>query len=210
VAARDVDINVRVRALQIVTAIDKTGLLEDEEIAERAKVPKLLFDSDVRVRRAVGGFIEGMWAERVEALQTEWKGAVGNKKKRAKGIDDEKMEGYLARKALAELLVETTALLDGLNENGHDDEASGSNAPAKSGLGTLSRALATVEALQPHIDVLGDWEALGEYLLLDHSSNGEDAWLLDEAEESLMLQVFIACVKAQVCWPLRIAGDRAN
>lgn len=197
-ALRDVDISVRVRALDVIALIDKTGILQDEEETEREQVARLVFDNEPRVRKAIGGFFKGLWDERVEKLNSDWKGAVGAKKKRSKGIHEEDMAKYLGWKALASLLVETGKAIDEPEENG---ETAASSSHAKEATTPsvkilTNRAVAAVEALSGGMDILQDWEGLAEYLLLDHSTNEADGWLLSEEEEGFMTHLLVACVKA--------------
>ena len=190
-ALRDVDINVRVHALGVITEIDKTGILQDEEGEQREYVVRLVFDHEPRVRKAVGGFVRGIWQQRVEDLQSQLSGARGNKKKRAAGGDDAEMTKRSGYKALAGLLIETARSLEKPND---DPESSKRAGVVSSAAQAKTRATAAVGALWDSFDELQEWEGLIEYLLLDHS-DAEDMWSLDEEEESLLLQVLVACIK---------------
>lgn len=202
-ALRDIDVGVRVRALQTITLIDATGFLEDEDIAEREQVSKLLFDSDPKVRRAVGGFVANIWKERAEKLRSDARGAMGSRKKRvADAGGQDKVDEYLGCKALIGLIVETSAKLDAATERERGERERGEEAGVSAGSelvvaatsteGAMTRAMAVVESLD--VQPLQDWTELAEYLLLDHSGHGEDAWLLDEEEEEFGLQIMCACV----------------
>jgi hypothetical protein len=207
-ALRDVDLSVRVNAIHVIAEIDKTGILADDDEEQRLKVARLVFDAEPRVRKAAGGFLRGLWEERAEKVKADWEGARGNKKKRGAKIDEETMAGHLEWKALASLLVETSTALDKPSE----DPAAGPSRPnvllAPQGQVITTRASAAFESLAPEIEKVQDWEGLVDYLLLDHSTADQDAWLLDEDEENFMIQLLIACINHedkvswQHPWPL--------
>jgi cohesin complex subunit SA-1/2 len=178
-ALRDVDLSVRIACIEVITLISGTGLLDDEGVEYRPKVARLMFDAEIKVRKAVGEFVRSLWEERVKELEANWSGAAVKAKKRAEkaGVADqmEKMPGW---KALGEILCEVSESL----EAGEESKASG-------------RAEAAVEALWKESGELQKWEDLADYLLLDHSGFETDKWLLAEGEEDFLIQVLIACVK---------------
>lgn len=195
-ATRDVDLSVRVVALQVITLIDRTGILQDEEDEERDKVAKLVFDQEPRIRKAAGAFILGLWEERKEGLKAVWSGLRANKKKRAANITEDEMSNYLDWKSLAAVLLYTSKSLD-------DDSSEQPSAlkpalfiPSLSNT-QMTRATAAVESIGAEHELWKDWESLVDYLLVDHSTNEEDMWLLREDEETFMLQVLLACIKRE-------------
>lgn len=194
-ALRDVDLSIRVTAIEVITLIDKTGILQDEDETQREKVARLVFDQEPRVRRAVGKFILNLWEEKKETTRTQWSDLRANKKKRAAKVSEDDMAARLDWKALAGLLVETSNSLDQPNEVGTSRHMA--LAPATT-TGSMTRAVAVVESICAAEYELGkDWEALVDYLLLDHSTAEEDMWLLSEEEETFMLQVLTAIVKRE-------------
>ncbi|EIW69874.1 hypothetical protein TREMEDRAFT_68341 [Tremella mesenterica DSM 1558] len=194
-ALRDVDLSVRVNALSTIALIDKTGILQDEDEERREQIARLVFDQEPRVRKAVGGFVRGVWEERVEKFKAEQAAVRGAKKKRASGITDDNMEKNLSWKALADLLVESFRALDQMDGEPSTSRHKISFPLPESVLTT--RANAAVEALWADFEELRDWEGLVDYLLLDHSTWEDDAWLLDEDQENFMLQLLVACIKKE-------------
>ena len=190
-ALKDIDLSVRTHALSVITALDKTGVLQDDHDEQRQLVARLVFDNEARIRKAVGGFFRGLWEERTEQLKTEWSSSRGHKKKRASGIVQGDMDRHLSWKALAGLLVEQSQILDDASATAGPSRESSLSA------GGLERAAAAVESLWGDFEELRDWEGLVDYLLLDHSTADEDAWLLNEDEENFMLQLLIACIKKE-------------
>jgi len=193
-ALRDVDLSVRVTALSVIAVIDKTGILQDEDEEPRDKVARLMFDHEPRVRKAVGGFVHGMWEEKATKLKTDWAGARGSKKKRGAGIVEGEMNAMLEWKALATLLVDTANALEGPAAEASTSKQS-SLVPASSQ--SMTRATAAVEAIWERFEALQEWEKLVDYLLLDHSTAEQDMWLLNDDEEDFVIQVLIACIKKE-------------
>ncbi|KAH9934133.1 uncharacterized protein B0H18DRAFT_1207681 [Fomitopsis serialis] len=202
-ALGDTELSVRVAVVQVLKAIDGHGLLEDEQ---REKLCLLVFDEETRVRRAVGGFVKGVWEESVEERLVGRK-PTGRDKTRA---------GF---KGLGMLLVQWgRALNTEGDQDDEDDLGEGTSKQVKeknvaSIVGTgqqKGRIALAVEALWDEIEPLSDWENLLEMLLLDHSAAGGDtssqesmdrdegvdnAWRLEEAEEAVLLEMLIAVLR---------------
>ncbi|OAX37862.1 hypothetical protein K503DRAFT_742134 [Rhizopogon vinicolor AM-OR11-026] len=194
-AARDTELAVRTAVLGVLGAIDQHGLLEDEE---REQMCQLVFDGEARVRKAVAGFVGGVWNELVEERLAGRK--VGEKGKERAGA-----------KALAMLLVRW--------DRERTDEEDGSQDDTQKGV-TMStdikgRTALAVDALWDQVDAASGWEGLLEMLLLDHSAGGneedldgaddsiatstkntvDEAWRLTEIEESVLLEVLVASLR---------------
>ncbi|ODO10375.1 hypothetical protein I350_00970 [Cryptococcus amylolentus CBS 6273] len=194
-ATKDIDLSVRVAAIQIITHIDKTGILEDEDDDLRDQVAKLVFDQEPRIRKAVGGYIVNLWEERKDGMKAVWSGLRANKKKRAGKTTEEEMSTRLEWKSLAALLVYTYKSLDvDAQQQSEVVDKQSALLPTPSSP-PMTRAIAAVEAISAEQEIWRDWESLADYLLLDHSTSEEDMWLLNEDEETFMLQIFLACIK---------------
>jgi cohesin complex subunit SA-1/2 len=200
----DTELGVRVAVIEVLGAIDAHSLLEDEE---REKLCLLLFDGEAKVRKAVSGFVRSVWEESIEERLTG---------KRA----SEKEKGYAVFKVLAILFVKWTKELD--KTFGDADDDSGASLPTRETKfkevaalitsGQKGRIALAVEALWDTVDAVNDWEGLLALLLLDHSAIGGDedggssrargaealvdeAWRLGEAEESMLIEVFVASAR---------------
>ncbi|CAE6491000.1 unnamed protein product [Rhizoctonia solani] len=223
-AAQDSDVGVRVAVARVLTDIDTQGLLEEDE---QAPLCLLVFDVEARVRKAVAGFVRGVWEANIEEkLQG----------RNSKGKEREKDKQRAGVKCLLSSLVEWIKLAD---TNSHtptetEDDPDSSQQPSQTqqpsgavvslllnSAGTKSRIALAVSALWDELDVLREWNALLDHVLLDHSGGsgaeivsspskrraakgpepGEDpAWRLSEAEESVAMEVLIAalgCVKEE-------------
>ncbi|KAJ1301134.1 hypothetical protein OPQ81_003546 [Rhizoctonia solani] len=223
-AAQDSDVGVRVAVARVLTDIDTQGLLEEEE---QAPLCLLVFDVEARVRKAVAGFVRGVWEASVEEkLQG----------RNSKGKEREKDKQRAGVKCLLSSLVEWIKLADATSNttNETEDDPDSSQQPPQTqqtsgavvslllnSTGTKSRIALAVSALWDELDVLREWNALLDHVLLDHSGGlgaeivsspskrraakgpepGEDpAWRLTEAEESVAMEVVIAvlgCVKEE-------------
>jgi cohesin complex subunit SA-1/2 len=218
-AAGDTELGVRVAVIQVLEAIEGHSLLEDEE---REKLCLLVFDEEAKVRRAVSGFVRGVWQESVDDMLAGTKVS----------LKDKTMAGV---KAVATLLVKWGKILDNVSggdpDNGDDDasiEGTDGVLPSRpsnlmdvtaSGLrGKRGRTALAVEALWDDVEPVNDWDGLLDVLLHDHSAAREDedegdtqprakknkadkedsvvdeAWRLEEEEESVIIEVLVAAI----------------
>ncbi|KAH9854575.1 hypothetical protein C2E23DRAFT_817055 [Lenzites betulinus] len=212
-AVGDIELGVRVAVVQVLQTIDGHGLLEDEQ---RQQLCLLVFDEEARVRRAVSGFVKGVWEETVDER------LVGRRPS-----DSDKHKAGV--KALGMLLVNWGRALD--KNDGHSDadsedgmdlgEGSSKRVRAKEvaslvGANPKGRTALVVEALWDEVEPVHDWETLLDVLLLDHSAAGEentrpsarskgkqtasdstvdDAWRLEEVEEAVLLELLVASLR---------------
>ena len=209
----DAELAVRTAVIGVLSAIDGHGLLEDEE---RERVCLLVYDAEVRVRRAVAGFVAGVWEELAEERIT-----VTGKKGRNKG--GAKAKERAGVKALAILLVKWGKVLDRKSESAEEESVlSGEGGGVHTqrihpshitGVDPRSRTALAVEALWGEVAAISDWEDILEVLLLDHSAGREEdidgvdslaesaksavdaTWRLEEVEESILLEVLVASLR---------------
>lgn len=237
-ATSDTDLAVRVAVIQVLGAIDSNGLLEEDQ---RETLCLLVYDQEPKVRKAVSGFVRGVWEEAVNQRLVGRRG--GNKEK------DKERAGV---KALASMLVTWERALnkDGglqaeesqtsIDDSQQDEAAAVKERQSKeiAVLGTTqkSRTTLAVEALWDEVDLVRDWEVLLGHVLLDHSAQQaedlittpakrrkkgkpssaatprkgaaggddededgvEEAWRLEEAEETLLVEVLLASLKKSI------------
>ncbi|KAH7929010.1 hypothetical protein BV22DRAFT_1003690 [Leucogyrophana mollusca] len=204
-ATGDTELAVRIAVIGVLGAIDGHSLLEDEE---REKLCLLVYDEETRVRKAVSGFVSGVWEELVEER------LVGRK-------STEKMKQRAGIKALAILLVRWGKVLDKAADAVEDESvSSGQGGPSRTAQASAilsadqrGRTALAVEALWDSVEAVSDWEAILDVLLLDHSASEDDdlegndsilasarnsvdeAWRLQEVEETMLLEVFVASLR---------------
>ncbi|OBZ76095.1 Cohesin subunit psc3 [Grifola frondosa] len=208
-AVGDTELSVRVAVVQVLQAIDSHGLLEDEQ---RERLCLLVFDEEARVRKAVSGFVKGVWEESVEER------LVGRK-----ATDMEKSR--VGVKALGMLLVNWGKALDKTSGNNdgddEDDVGLGKEVASLVGPNPKGRTALAVEALWDEVEPVNDWENLLDVLLLDHSAVDEasssqarsgrskgkqtaadaavdEAWRLEEVEEAVLLEMLVAILRKAI------------
>lgn len=211
-AVGDTELTIRVAVVQVLRAIDSHGLLEDDQ---REQLCLLLFDEEARVRKAVSGFVKGVWEESVEERMVGK--TLGDKEKKYVGI-----------KTIGSLLVRWGRALDKSATDGDSDddgdvlgEGSSKRARAREMISLLGsnqrgRTALAVEALWDEVEPMSGWQTLLDMLLLDHSATGEgasqgrsgrtrgkrtvadstidEAWRLEEVEEAVLLEMLVAAL----------------
>lgn len=216
-ATRDIDLPTRVAVIQLLRTIEDQGLLEDEQ---REQLCLLVFGTEVRIRKAVGGFVNSVWTEAVEGK------LMGRR-------DLEKETPRAQAKALAELLVKWSKMVDEESKQTTEEtqtqtQTQTQDEPAKEhtklvlddptlAIARRDRISHAVESLWDDIDIIRDWQSLLQLLLLDHSTERETAvspskkrkagkakatdgtteetWRLEEHEEAVLLQVLLGALK---------------
>ncbi len=209
-ATRDTELAVRVTVIGVLESIDAHQLLEDEQ---REELCMLVFDEDTRVRKAVSEFVRGVWAEIVEELLAGRK--AGKQERTRAGI---KALGKLLVRLAKPLSKKAIVAED--DEESLNGTTSYPMSRRVREVATLvgteqrGRIALAVEALWDDVESVSDWEALLEVLLLDHSAGSEavhesrgrrtksnkgstdsmvdEVWRLEEVEETVLLEVFVA------------------
>ena len=217
IATRDIDLPTRMAAIQLLHTIDDQGLLEDEQ---REQLCLLVFGTESRIRKAVGGFVNSVWTEAVEGKLMDRQ-------------DLEKETPRAQAKALAELLIKWSKMVD--EESKQTNEGSQTQTQTQTqeesakehtklvlndptlAIARQDRISLVVESLWDDIDIIRDWQSLLQLLLLDHSAEREaasgpskkrkagkvkatnnateEAWRLEEHEEAVLLQVLLGALK---------------
>ncbi|CAG8765845.1 3133_t:CDS:10, partial [Cetraspora pellucida] len=181
-ALREIDINVRIASIQILTIIHKIGMLESEDCDQ---LSLLIYCDVTRVRKAIASFVketleDDFIRERISKVQTFLATNGGTKRKRVNG------SGNAA----------TTVKRDWVAFNIGDVEN--------------SRISLAIQDLWIELDLLHQWQKLADYLSKDHSminnsrtSKGggistdtiEECYRLSEQEETVLVQVFVKCLQ---------------
>ncbi|CAG8630536.1 16491_t:CDS:10, partial [Gigaspora margarita] len=189
-ALREIDINVRIASIQILTTIYNVGMLDTEDCDQ---LSLLIYCDVTRVRKTIASFVketleDDFIREKMTKVQTFIATNGGTKRKRVNGngsaMGTVKKE-WVAFKCLAEFLVNI-----GDVEN--------------------SRISLAIQDLWTELDLLHQWQKLADYLSKDHSlinqsrtSKGggisadtiEECYRLSEQEESVLIQVFVKCLQ---------------
>ncbi|KAK0670788.1 putative cohesin subunit [Cercophora samala] len=169
-ATKDADISVRVAAILAIHILKDTGMLEPDEIDS---IGRLIFDSELRVRRAVIDFFAGCVNDSIEGKVEEMGGSDVIDEVLGEEDDDDyssPRRDWISIKCLAELLAAYDAQL----------EEEVSTVPPRG----LDIAVGMVQAVAPEtrislasqvlyekIDQVKNWEILSGYLLHDHTTS---------------------------------------
>ena len=209
-ATRDTELAVRVTVIGVLGAIDAHQLLEDDQ---REELCMLVFDEEAKVRKAVSAFVRGIWAEIVEEQLAG--GKAGKQERIRAGI---KALGKLLVR-LAKPLGKKAIVAEDEEESPNRATPRPMSRRVREvavliGTEQRGRIALAVEALWDDVESVSDWEALLEVLLLDHSAGSEtihesrgrrsksnkgstdsvvhEVWRLEEVEETVLLEVFVA------------------
>jgi len=145
---------------------------------------------------------------------------------------------WVAFKCLAEFLVKyrkptensqkVDEMDDEIDDNNDNDEYEDGSSILLIGDVKNNRIALAIEALWSEMEILHDWHSLSEYLSKDHSltnSSGiakdsqggdnpidaiEDCYRLSEREESVLVQVLVACLKLILADPLSRDKKKVN
>jgi cohesin complex subunit SA-1/2 len=179
-ATSEVDLSVRVSCIHVLRAIDRHGLLEEEQ---RDEVAALIFEEEKRVREGIAGFFAGLVDEQVSEIQIEMDADHHRKNKEQKKTKTSERETRLRFKCLAKLLVKYGKHLDRSTSGGgddaigvdDDDDYDEDEITKKIDLDIIradrGRIAFAVDSLWDSVDILRDWQGLIDYLLLDHSTS---------------------------------------
>lgn len=172
-ATADTELSVRVAVIQVLAAMDEIGCLQDHHEEEREALCLLVFDEEMKVRKAVSRFVRAIWEQTVQERLVGKRNAKGKEKERA-GV-----------KALGTLLVKLGKALDKVVDSPGDSDE---DEAAERGLlrdarvrevqalmksDPKTRTALVVQSLWDEVDPVSDWESLLDVLLLDHSAAGE-------------------------------------
>ena len=219
-ATSDIDFHIRVASIQVLSTIDSHSLLDDDQ---RDRLCLLVFDVDQRVRKAISVFVRGIWNEDVESRMAGHKET--EKTQARAGVKALAVLLTSWARAVPKAGAGVSGRAEDSADAEDDSESSDKQTTAKK-LALLVQPLQkgrlayAVDALYEEISAISDWETLLELLLLDHSAEGEagasttpsrrkknaapaedtvdPAWRLDEAEESCVLEVFVASLRKTI------------
>ncbi|KAL2256910.1 hypothetical protein VTK26DRAFT_930 [Humicola hyalothermophila] len=208
-ATKDADVSVRVAAIAVVQILKDTGMLEPDEIDA---VGKLIFDSELRVRRAVIDFFADCVNDSIENKVEDVGGSEAVDELFGDDDDDDYFSprrDWISIKCLAELLAAYNAQLEEENQTvpprGLDIAVEMVQAVAPD-----TRISLASQVLFEKIDQVKKWELLSGYLLYDHTTstksrssskrNSSEAALKNAVapegnEESVLLEVLASAVK---------------
>ncbi|KAK4242547.1 hypothetical protein C8A03DRAFT_29309 [Achaetomium macrosporum] len=208
-ATKDADVSVRVAAISVIQILKDTGMLEPDEIDS---IGRLVFDSELRVRRAVIDFFAGCVNDSIETKVEEMGGTDAVDELFGDDEEDDYFSprrDWISIKCLAELLAAYDAQLEEENQTlpvrGLDVATEMVQAVAPE-----TRISLASQVLYEKIDQVKNWELLSGYLLYDHTTSTKSksaakrksseaalksAVAPEGREESVLLEVLASAVK---------------
>ncbi|RFN45979.1 cohesin complex subunit sa-1/2 [Fusarium flagelliforme] len=210
-ACKDADVSVRVAAIGVIDVLRDQDMLEGEEVDA---IGKLIFDNELRIRKAVVGFFVACT-----------KDAIGEKVK-SLGDSDVMEEIPSGKKASLDApraewvdlkcLAETLAIYDNQIEEEQSNQVLGLDAAVdllEAAVPETRISLAS-QVLYEKVDEIKQWTLLAGYLLFDHTtsskarSKGNNPELAfkkavapSSAEEAILLDVLSSAVKSSLTHP---------
>ncbi|KAI0434528.1 hypothetical protein F5Y09DRAFT_234138 [Xylaria sp. FL1042] len=206
-ATRDSEVSVRVAAIAVVDVLRGSGMLEPEEVDS---ISRLVFDSEVRVRKAVVGFFSELVQEFIDNKVDE----IGGNDVLEELFGDQEEDDFdsvrkdwINIKALAENLAVYDAQLDAEQDeirHGLDVAADVMNASIPE-----SRISLAAQALYEKMPEISNWQVIAGYLLFDHTTSSKSrssksnstevavkkAVAPEPQEEAILLEVLATAVK---------------
>jgi cohesin complex subunit SA-1/2 len=212
-ATKDSESSVRVGAIAVIDTLRAAGMLEPDELDS---IGKLIFDSDLRIRKAVVNFFVACVQDSIDSKVD----ALGGSEvvEEVFGEDDGDAESprkeWINIKCLAENLAAYDAQLEEEQESGlsHGLDVAADVLQAAVPETRLSLA---AQVLYEKVDEVNQWEMLTGYLLFDHTTSTKsksrskskanateaavkNAIAPDSSEESVLLEVLASAVKASL------------
>ena len=197
--ARDADVSVRAESIELLDRLRNAELLEPDDIDT---IGRLIFDTEIRVRKAVAKFfvanIEDLYKSSTEDFdQEEYNNALPEFDEGGDMMSPN--QAWIRFKCLAQTLGSYDK--DSASEyGGHQHGSVGAD-------DSDTRYMLATQAIFPHMPELGSWESLAGYLLYDHSSISQSAsdsdinasvqaaYKLGTGEEVVLLDVLYLSVK---------------
>ncbi|KAI1201156.1 hypothetical protein F5X97DRAFT_291510 [Nemania serpens] len=219
-ATRDSEVSVRVAAIAVVDILRGSGMLDPEEVDS---ISKLVFDSEVRVRKAVVGFFSELVQEFIDNKIDE----IGGNDVLEELFGDQEEDDYDAVrkdwiniKALAENLAVYDAQLDAEQDeirHGLDVAADVVNANTPE-----SRISLAAQVLYEKMPEISNWQAIAGYLLFDHTTSSKSrssksnstevavkrAVAPQPQEEVILLEVLATAVKENLATSMEHGRDK--
>ncbi|KAJ4250521.1 cohesin complex subunit [Fusarium torreyae] len=207
-ACKDSDISVRVAAIGVIDVLRDQDMLEGEEIDA---IGKLIFDNELRIRKAVVGFFVACTKDAISEKKKELDSDVMDEIPRGK---DASLDAPRADWVDLKCLAETLAIYDNQIE---DEHQSGQVLGLDVAVDLLESAVPDTrislasQVLYEKVDEIKRWTVLAGYLLFDHTTSSKSrskgnnpelafkkAVAPTPAEESILLDVLSSAVKSSL------------
>ena len=208
-AIKDSDVSTRVAAISVIETLKSTGMLEPDEIDS---IGSLIFDTELRVRKAVVDFFAGCVNDAIESKVEDMGGDEAVDELFGEDQEDDfsaPRRDWISIKCLAEILAAYDLQFE-------TDQPTEPPRPLDIAVDMFSevtpetRISMATQVLYEKIEHVRNWELISGYLLYDHTtstkskskssskSNGaalRDAVAPQDGEEPILLEVLASAVK---------------
>lgn len=208
IATKDADVSVRVAAISVIETLRDNGMLEPDEVDN---VGQLVFDSDLRVRKAIAGFFIACVQDLIDSKVDEIGGSEAVEEAFG-SVDEDDYETPRQEWVSIKCLAENLAAYDAQIEENNPQEAppldvTGGLLP---GAVTDTRISLAAQVLYEKMPEVNQWETIAGYLLYDHTTSSKSrsnkgkgsaeraikkALAPTEDEEAILLEVMAAAAK---------------
>ncbi|GAO15782.1 hypothetical protein UVI_02021520 [Ustilaginoidea virens] len=222
-ATLDSEISVRVTAISVIDTLRSAAMLEPNEIDA---IGKLIFDTELRIRKAVVGFFVACVNDVLEGKKEEIGGS--EVLEELDDVEDDDFETPRREWINIKCLAETLAIYDAQIEEGHHhqqqqqqqqhhDGIAGFDATVEllTGAKTDTRISLAAQALYEKVPEVNTWEMIAGYLLYDHTTSAKSnstskaketspeaafkkAVVPTAEEESILLDILSSAVKSSL------------
>lgn len=210
-ACRDAEVSVRVAAISVIDTLRAAAMLEPDEIDA---IGKLIFDNELRIRKAVVGFFVSCVMDAHEGKVEEIGGA-DTLDELFDNVEEDDSESPRPEWVIIKCLAETLAIYDSQTEEDHENgESVGLDVAAdllEAAVPDTRISLAS-QVLYEKVPEIKKWSILAGYLLFDHTSSRKSkpkstdstevsfkkAVAPSSSEESILLDVLSSAVKSSL------------
>ncbi|OLN95415.1 Cohesin subunit psc3 [Colletotrichum chlorophyti] len=222
IATKDTEISVRVAAISVINVLRDTGMLEPDEVDS---IGKLIFDSDIRVRKAVVNFFVSCVEDSIEGKLEELGGQEALDEVFG-DIEDDDYESprstWINIKCLAENLAAFDAQIEGEQQDPNSQGLAVAADVLQASVPDTRISLAS-QVLFEKVPYVKQWELLAGYLLYDHTvsskSSARSKGISTEtafkravgpegSEEAILLEVLASAVKMSMLQSAEIEKNK--
>ncbi|KAL2753902.1 hypothetical protein ACRALDRAFT_1081165 [Sodiomyces alcalophilus JCM 7366] len=220
IATKDAEVSVRVAAISVVDTLRAAGMLDPDEVDS---ISRLIFDSELRVRKAAANFFEACVQELLSGRLEELGGSEVLDEVFG-GTEEDDFESPREEWVSIKCLAENLAAYDAQVEQEHGSPESHDPPTAVDILQAVTpttRISMAAQVLFDKMPVVSRWELLAGYLVYDHSTSAKsksEAPSPDETvkmalgpdgnEEAILLEVMASAVTVALSQPTERKGGR--
>ncbi|KAI5461184.1 hypothetical protein BGZ63DRAFT_357211 [Mariannaea sp. PMI_226] len=166
-ACRDSEVSVRVAAISVIDTLRAAAMLEPDEIDA---IGKLIFDNELRIRKAVVGFFVSC-VEDVHEGKVEEIGGSDTLEELFDNVEEDDFDSPRLEWVSIKCLAETLAIYDGQIEEEHENLGLDVAADLLEAAVPDTRISLASQVLYEKVPEIKKWGILAGYLLFDHSSS---------------------------------------